>query len=105
MLGRNKSVCYTSRIDAFVVGLLSHVQVLQPTIFDVETFLVWRNEAFDLWTHLWATAYLEDSRSAALLHDIHDSYYLVAIIDNDFFQVRWHKSLCIYRVTALSNTQ
>ncbi|KAG5175982.1 methylenetetrahydrofolate reductase-domain-containing protein [Tribonema minus] len=71
---------------ALTWGVFPDKEVLQPTIFDVETFLVWRNEAFNLWTHLWATAYLEDSRSAALLHDVHDTYYLVAIIDNDFFQ-------------------
>jgi len=33
---------------------------------------------------LWAAIYDDESKSCALLHNIHDTYFLVAIIDNDF---------------------
>lgn len=45
---------------------------------------VWKDEAFRLWIDLWASLYDDESLSAALLHNIHDSYFLVAVVDNDF---------------------
>ena len=45
---------------------------------------VWKDEAFRLWVDLWASLYDDESRSAELLYGIHDSYYLVAVVDNDF---------------------
>ena len=56
---------------------------------------VWRKEAFDLWIDLWASLYPDESRSSGLLHDIHDTYSLVAIINNNFFEVRWYNVVCI----------
>ena len=50
----------------------------------VHEFKVWKGEAFRLWVDLWASLYDDESRSAELLHDMHDSYYLVAVVDNDF---------------------
>jgi len=37
-----------------------------------------------LWTTIWASIYDDESASNALLHSIHDTYFLVAIIDNDY---------------------
>ncbi|CAN0405301.1 unnamed protein product, partial [Ectocarpus sp. 13 AM-2016] len=45
---------------------------------------VWKGEAFRLWVDMWASLYDDESKSAELLHDIHDSYYLVAVVDNNF---------------------
>lgn len=90
-------------------GVFPNCEVLQPTIFDPDTFHVWKNEAFkvlttarmhacrtrrvsqpnmrtpeQLWTTIWAAIYDDESASNALIHSIHDTYFLVAIIDNDF---------------------
>ncbi|RLN49920.1 hypothetical protein BBJ28_00010864, partial [Nothophytophthora sp. Chile5] len=51
---------------------------------DSSSFLVWKDEAFALWLKLWASLYEEASQSAQLLREIHDSYFLVSIVDNDF---------------------
>lgn len=45
---------------------------------------VWKDEAFRLWIDLWASLYDDESLSAAVLHDIYDTYFLVAVVDNDF---------------------
>ena len=37
-----------------------------------------------LWTSIWAAIYDDESASNALIHRIHDTYFLVAIVDNDF---------------------
>ncbi|CAM9209721.1 unnamed protein product [Ectocarpus sp. 6 AP-2014] len=65
-------------------GVFPNREVQQPTVFDPETYMVWKGEAFRLWVDLWASLYDDESKSAELLHDIHDSYYLVAVVDNNF---------------------
>ena len=59
-------------------------EILQPTIFDPNTFLVWAEEAFSLWTSMWLSLYQLESESYNLIENIRDSFFLVAIIDNDF---------------------
>ena len=44
---------------------------------------MWSQEAFPLWL-TWAGIYDDDSASCQLLYDIHDTHYLVAVIDNDY---------------------
>ncbi|CAM9644273.1 unnamed protein product [Choristocarpus tenellus] len=69
---------------ALTWGVFPNKEVQQPTIFDPETYMVWKDEAFRLWIDLWASVYDDESKSAALLHEIHDTYFLVAIVDNDY---------------------
>lgn len=45
-----------------------------------------QDEAFALWLQVWAPAYEEDSAAADVLHRIHDTYFLVNVVDNDFMQ-------------------
>ncbi len=69
---------------ALTWGVFPCREVQQPTIFDPDTFLVWRKEAFSMWLTFWAFLYDEESPSYKTLNDIHDSFYLVAIVCNDF---------------------
>jgi len=74
----------SKKATALTWGVFPNNEILQPTIFDPSTFLVWKNEAFQLWTSIWASIYDDESASNALIHSMHDSYFLVAIVDNDF---------------------
>ncbi|KAE9039967.1 putative methylenetetrahydrofolate reductase [Phytophthora rubi] len=65
-------------------GVFPNKEILQPTIVDSSSFLVWKDEAFALWLKLWASLYEDGSQSAKLLREIHDTYFLVSIVDNDF---------------------
>lgn len=71
-------------VTALTWGVFPDKEVLQPTVFDPFTFLVWSKEAFDLWTRAWASIYDDESESSALLYDIYETYFLVAVIDNDY---------------------
>jgi len=71
-------------VTALTWGVFPCREILQPTIFDPDTFLVWSEEAFSLWSSQWLNLYEFDSESYELIETIRDSYYLVAIIDNDF---------------------
>ncbi|KAL7543848.1 hypothetical protein ACHAXR_013235 [Thalassiosira sp. AJA248-18] len=72
-------------VTALTWGVFPNREILQPTIFDPDTFLVWAEEAFSLWTTMWLNLYDFESDSYELIEKIRDTYYLVAIIDNDFF--------------------
>jgi len=71
-------------VTALTWGVFPNREVLQPTIFDPAVFVVWAEEAFLLWKTMWQNLYESGSVSWELIEDIHDSYFLVAIIDHDF---------------------
>ncbi|KAL9180058.1 hypothetical protein ACHAXT_008028 [Thalassiosira profunda] len=71
-------------VTALTWGVFPNREILQPTIFDPDTFLVWAEEAFSLWSSMWLNLYDFESDSYELIEKIRDTYYLVAIIDNDF---------------------
>ena len=73
-------------VTALTWGVFPDREILQPTIFDPDTFTVWSEEAFQLWTSAWASLYDDETESSALLYEIHDTYKLIAIIDNDFIE-------------------
>eukprot|EP00750_Incisomonas_marina_P005199 INCI1379.1.p1 GENE.INCI1379.1~~INCI1379.1.p1 ORF type:complete len:648 (-),score=93.04 INCI1379.1:1328-3271(-) len=70
--------------NAVTWGVFMNDEVLQPTVVDHEAFMVWKDEAFSLWLKNWAVIYEPDSRASALIHSVHDSYFLVSVVDNDF---------------------
>jgi methylenetetrahydrofolate reductase (NADPH) len=80
------SACAKKGVMALTWGCFPNKEILQPTVFDYDSFLVWSKEVFQLWTRSWASLYEDDSESADLLYNIHDTYFLVALIDNDYFE-------------------
>jgi methylenetetrahydrofolate reductase (NADPH) len=71
-------------VTALTWGVFPNREIVQPTIFDPSTFLVWSEEAFSLWTNMWMNLYDFESPSFCLIEDIRDTYFLCAIIDNDY---------------------
>jgi methylenetetrahydrofolate reductase (NADPH) len=71
-------------ITALTWGVFPNREILQPTIFDPSTFLVWAEEAFSLWTSMWQNLYEPESDCYELIENVRDTYFLVAIIDNDY---------------------
>lgn len=65
-------------------GVFPNKEILQPTIVDSTSFMAWKDEAFALWLSLWGSLYESASPAAGVIRDIHDSYFLVSIVDNDF---------------------
>jgi methylenetetrahydrofolate reductase (NADPH) len=72
-------------VTALTWGAFPNREVVQPTIFDPVTFFgVWAEEAFSLWTTAWMRLYEPESDAYRLLQGIRDTYYLCAIVDNDY---------------------
>ncbi len=71
-------------VTAVTWGVFPDREILQPTVVDIKTFAIWKDEAFALWKSQWQSIYEKDSKSWNLLQEIHDSFYLVTVVDNDF---------------------
>lgn len=73
-----------AEINAVTWGVFPASEIIQPTVVDPKSFLVWKDEAFSIWLSVWAAIYEEGSSSKRLLQEFHDSSFLVNIVDNDF---------------------
>ncbi|CAG2106170.1 unnamed protein product, partial [Medioppia subpectinata] len=74
-------------------GVFPGREIIQPTVVDPISFKVWKDEAFSLWRDKWGHLYEEDSLSRRVLDDIHDNYYLVNLVDNEF-----PKECCLWQL-------
>ncbi len=74
-------------VCALTWGVFPFQEITQPTIYDSEVFLVWKDEAFSKWDE-WIRLYEEDEvkspESAEILRKIRDEYFLMTIVDNDY---------------------
>lgn len=85
----NKSGDLTSNtgpadVNAVTWGVFPAKEVVQPSVVDPTSFLVWKDEAFDAFMDEWASLYPEEDASRKVLQEVHDSYYLVSVVDNDY---------------------
>ena len=74
-------------VIALTWGVFPNREIIQPTIYDSDVFLIWKDEAFSLWNE-WIRLYVEDEEKSAesveFLSAIRDEYYLMTIVDNDY---------------------
>uniref|UniRef100_A0A4W3HD41 Methylenetetrahydrofolate reductase (NADPH) n=1 Tax=Callorhinchus milii TaxID=7868 RepID=A0A4W3HD41_CALMI len=70
--------------NAVTWGIFPGREIIQPTVVDPISFMYWKDEAFALWIERWAKLYPEESPSRQIIQNIHDNYYLVNLVDNDF---------------------
>jgi len=81
------------RVNAVTWGVFPGREIIQPTVVDTESFRVWKAEAFELWLSQWAAIYTpsnglsqssQEAQASRLLRTIHDTWFLVNIVDNDY---------------------
>jgi methylenetetrahydrofolate reductase (NADPH) len=77
-------------------GVFPGKEIMQPTIVDTRSFLIWKDEAFGLWMSDWASIYEEKSAAFKLLKKIYETYYLVNIVDNNYVDSNLLKKLLNY---------
>ncbi|WIA22217.1 hypothetical protein OEZ85_004547 [Tetradesmus obliquus] len=70
-------------VNAVTWGVFPGREIEQPTVVDPVSFMVWKDEAFDLWGSEWGTLYEEGSSSRKVLADIAAHWWLVSVVDND----------------------
>uniref|UniRef100_A0A7S3Z0N0 methylenetetrahydrofolate reductase (NADH) n=1 Tax=Lotharella globosa TaxID=91324 RepID=A0A7S3Z0N0_9EUKA len=67
---------YTDKnaVNAVTWGVFPGREVLQPTVVDMDSFRVWKDEAFALWISQWRSIYSSGSASWEIIQKIHDTY-------------------------------
>jgi len=72
-------------VNAVTWGCFPGKEIVQPTVVDSNVFVaVWKDEAFALWKSQWQSIYARNSPSWTLIQEIHDTFFLVNLVDNDF---------------------
>lgn len=87
-------------VCAVTWGVFPGREVVQPTVVDPVAFRSWKEEAFDLWLSQWGSLYEHGSRSYEVIRAIHDSYYLLCVVDNEY---KGGDILAIFREVAGSS--
>lgn len=76
-------ILHTSFTDPLSCVCTAGHEIEQPTVVDPVSFLVWKDEAFDLWNSEWGSLYEEGSDSRKVLEGIANNWWLVSVVDND----------------------
>ncbi|KAJ9680061.1 hypothetical protein PVL29_019366 [Vitis rotundifolia] len=71
-------------VNAVTWGVFPAREIIQPTVVDPSSFMVWKDEAFEIWSKGWALLYPEDDPSRKLLEEVRNSHFLVSLVDNDY---------------------
>lgn len=71
-------------VNAVTWGVFPAKEIIQPTVVDPSSFMVWKDEAFEIWSRGWAQLYPETDPSRKLLEQVQNSYFLVSLVDNDY---------------------
>ncbi|KAJ8319772.1 hypothetical protein KUTeg_001359 [Tegillarca granosa] len=85
--------CDSNLPIAVTWGVFPGKEIIQPTVVDPIAFKTWKDEAFTLWKETWGKLYDEGSNSRQILDKIHDTYYLVNLVDNEF-----PKESCLWEI-------
>nr|KJB37865.1 hypothetical protein B456_006G223600 [Gossypium raimondii] len=71
-------------VNAVTWGVFPAKEIIQPTVVDPASFMVWKDEAFEIWSRSWSALYPDGDPSKNLLEEIQSSYYLVSLVDNNY---------------------
>lgn len=57
-------------VNAVTWGVFPAKEIIQPTVVDPASFMVWKDEAFELWSRGWAQLYPESDISRKFLEEV-----------------------------------
>lgn len=57
-------------VNAVTWGVFPAMEIIQPTVVDPGSFMVWKDEAFELWSRGWAQLYPESDISRKILEEV-----------------------------------
>ncbi|PWA69450.1 methylenetetrahydrofolate reductase 1 [Artemisia annua] len=77
-----------SDVNAVTWGVFPAKEIIQPTVVDPASFLIWKDEAFEIWSRGWAQLYPEDDSSRTLLQEVYFLLSVLAIYPRDGMVVR-----------------
>ncbi|KAG8061480.1 hypothetical protein GUJ93_ZPchr0003g17343 [Zizania palustris] len=82
--GESSSNVPTNAVNAVTWGVFPGKEIIQPTVVDSASFMVWKDEAFEIWSRGWACLFPDGDSSREILDKVQKSYFLVSLVDNDY---------------------
>ena len=82
--GEVRSNLSEDAVTAVTWGIFPGREIVQPTVADAQTYLIWKDEAFEIWTNEWGALYDEGTASRQLLDEFYESYWLLNLVENDY---------------------
>ena len=82
--GESYSTMDDQAVTAVTWGVFPGKEIIQPTVVDSRSFKIWKDEAFQLWLDEWRALYPKNSESWQALTQLHQEYFLVNVVENDF---------------------
>jgi methylenetetrahydrofolate reductase (NADPH) len=73
----------TAHVTAVTWGVFPGQEIQQPTVVDLNSFVAWKDEAFELWSD-WYDALPEDSAARSIVKKCQSEWYLVNLVDNNY---------------------
>merc|ERR1712093_117647 len=73
----------TTHVTAVTWGVFPGQEIQQPTVVDLNSFVAWKDEAFELWSD-WYDALPEDSAARSIVKKCQSEWYLVNLVDNNY---------------------
>lgn len=77
------AVSGTTKTTAVSWGVFPGSEVKQPLVSSADSFKVWAQEAFGLWS-MWIDVLEAGSPGKTVLEDIQKSWYLVSVVEEDY---------------------
>jgi methylenetetrahydrofolate reductase (NADPH) len=68
--GESFSNIPANAVNAATWGVFPGKEIIQPTVVDAASFMVWKDEAFGIWTRGWASLFPEGDPSRELLETV-----------------------------------
>eukprot|EP01025_Chloroclados_australasicus_P043233 TRINITY_DN4609_c0_g1_i1.p1 TRINITY_DN4609_c0_g1~~TRINITY_DN4609_c0_g1_i1.p1 ORF type:complete len:599 (-),score=81.18 TRINITY_DN4609_c0_g1_i1:270-2066(-) len=84
-----------TQVNAVTWGVFPGKEIIQPTVVEPNSFMVWKDEAFELWITEWGNLYEESSDSWKILKEVQDNWWLVSVVENDYIGGDLFKALGI----------
>lgn len=82
--GKEFSNVAKDNVNAVTWGVFPCQEIAQPTVVDHTAFFLWAEELFETIKDDWLTIYPKTSKTHEVLTSLHENYYLVNVVDNDF---------------------
>lgn len=61
---------HQTAVNAVTWGVFPAKEIIQPTVVDPASFMVWKDEAFEIWSRGWASLFPEGDPSRKLLEEV-----------------------------------
>lgn len=82
-------------VNAVTWGVFKGKEIVQPTVVDAEAFIIWKDEALNIFTNTWGVIYktlknekgediLGDEASSEFMKKCSERLFVVNIVENDY---------------------